>query len=93
VADLRLSAQALASLRSHDAWLRERDPSAADRFRAEVDRTLGLLSDFPKLGHPIQGTRSRAHVTRRYRYRIIYRHIGNEVLILDVLHPRQSGPA
>ena len=89
MADLLWSRQALAGLRSQHAWLRARNPSAAEAVRAEIETLADLIADFPDMGRRIDGTTLRYHVTRRYRYRVIYRIAGDMVQVMDVLHPRQ----
>ena len=90
MAEVRFSPRALASLRSIRAWLRERDPAAADRVIAEIERACILLGDYPLMGPAIPETRLRRHVTRRYRYRVIYRVQGDRVEVRDVMHPSRA---
>ena len=80
----------MASLRRHDDWLRQRNPRAADALLTEIERLCGLIAEFPELGRRIDGTSLRYHVSRSYRYRVIYRISGEGVEILDILHPRQA---
>ncbi|MGQ0563728.1 MAG: type II toxin-antitoxin system RelE/ParE family toxin [Gemmobacter sp.] len=92
MAEVRFSDRALASIAAQDDWLRPLNPSAADRVLDEIERTCRLIGGFPGLGRRLEGTSLRLHVTRRYRYRIIYRLDGDTVDIREVLHPRQDGP-
>ncbi len=43
------------------------------------------------MGPPIRGTGLRRHITRHYRYRVIYRVVGDLVEVRDVMHPRRDG--
>ena len=91
MADLAFSPRAVASLRRVGDFLRERNPAAAERVLADIRRTCGLLRDNPMIGTLIEGTGLRRQVTRRYRYRVIYRVAGGEVQIRDVMHPSRGG--
>lgn len=73
-----------------ERYLRERSPAAAGRVIDEVRRTCELLRDEPSMGTQIEGTGLRRHVTRRYRYRVIYRVVGDRVEVRDVMHPRRG---
>ena len=91
MADLAFSPRALASLRRTERYLRERNPTAADRVLAEIERACDLLRDQPWMGAPVAGTGLRRVVTRRYRYRVIYRAAGDVVEVRDIMHPRRDG--
>jgi plasmid stabilization system protein ParE len=90
VADLLWSRRAIASLSEQDDWLRPKNPSAADSILREIERSAGLLAEFPDMGRQIEETSLRCHVTRRYRFRIVYRVTGGVVQVVDVMHPRRD---
>jgi plasmid stabilization system protein ParE len=90
VPDWQISDRALRSLQSHDAFLRERSQRVADAVLAEIERTCGLIAEFPEMGRRIENTRLRFHISRRYRYRIVYRIEAGITEIRDVLHPSQK---
>jgi plasmid stabilization system protein ParE len=90
VADLSWSRRAIASLAGQDDWLRPRNAEAADAILREIERSAGLLAEFPDMGRRIDGTSLRCHVTRRYRFRIVYRIVGGAVQVVDVMHPRRA---
>ncbi len=92
MARVRVSARAEASLESQDDYLRNRNPRAADRLLDEIEGVLALLSEHPLAGRRVEGRPYRAFVTRRSRFRVVYRVQQDEVVILDILHPRRSGP-
>jgi plasmid stabilization system protein ParE len=89
VADLLWSRRAVASLAAQDEWLRPKNPAAADSILREIERSAGLLAEFPDIGRRIDGTSLRCHVTRRYRFRIVYRIERGTVQVMDVMHPRR----
>ena len=88
MAGVDFTRRALARLADIHAYVAERDPVAADRVIAEIQRSCLLIGAQPLMGRAVDGTRLRFHVTRRFRYRVIYQ-AGERVLIRDVLHPRQ----
>ena len=90
MADLLWSRRAIASLAAQDDWLRPLNPDAADSVLSEIERSAGLLAEFPDIGRRIEGTSLRCHVTRRYRFRIVYRIVGVAVQVVDVMHPRRD---
>jgi plasmid stabilization system protein ParE len=90
VPEVRYTDRALASITAQDDWLRPRNAVAADRVLAEIERACRLIGDFPGMGRHVEGTSLRVHFTRRFAYRVIYRHVGDIVEIRDVLHPRQD---
>ncbi len=85
--DWRLSDVALDSLEDQIVFLRPRNPAAAERVLAEIERTCTLLAEAPGTGRRIAGTASRVHITRRYRYRIIYHVTQDGIEVRDILHP------
>ena len=92
VAELYWSTKATTALRSYDDYLRPRSAKVADALLTEVDGLCHLIADFPKMGTRIQGTKLRYHITRKYRYRVIYRIVRQGIVIRDVLHPSRAGP-
>lgn len=88
--EVELSQHALTSLQNIDRYLRERSPGGADNVRREIQYTLSLLEDFPMLGTrlPIEGVRYT--VTKKYRYRIVFRPVDGVVQILKIDHPRRQ---
>jgi plasmid stabilization system protein ParE len=90
VADLLWSRRALGSLSAQEEWLRPKNPTAADSILSEVARSAELIAEFPEMGRRIDGTGLRYHVTRRYRFRIVYRIAPEGVQVVDVMHPKQE---
>ena len=90
MAKLLWSDRALASLSLQDDYLRPRNLTAADAVIAEIEALAALIAHFPEMGRRIEGTGLRYHVTRRYRYRVIYRIDRDTVHVMDVLHPKRK---
>lgn len=89
-ADLHFSRRALASLQSFDNFLRPRNPATADALKAEIHHLCQLIREYPEMGRAIPGTRLRFHITRKYRYHLVYRVANNAIEIIDVLHPKSG---
>ncbi len=88
--DVDFSRRALLTIYRIDSYLSERNPQAARNVLAEIERTCNLLGEFPLIGVAVPSTRLRSHVTRHYRYRIIYRVSARGIEIRDVLHPSRN---
>ncbi|HET7409496.1 MAG TPA: type II toxin-antitoxin system RelE/ParE family toxin, partial [Paracoccaceae bacterium] len=71
--EVAYSRRALGSLQRIDEYLIERNPAGARKVRREIERTIGLLAGYPGIGALTRSEGVRFHVTRRYRYRIVYR--------------------
>lgn len=90
MAELIYSRRALASILNQIDYLGERNTDAANSVLADISRTCDLISEFPLLGRAITGIGLRYHLTRKFRYRVVFRIYGDVLEIRDVLHPRQK---
>ena len=90
MADIRFSVRALASLDHHHTHISQHNPRAATAVLGDIRRACDLIAEFPKIGRAIEGTSLRYVLSRKYRYRIIYRIEGETLEIRDILHPRQA---
>ena len=71
------------------AWYRRRSPSAAERFRAEVDRVVKRISEAPLQGAVFRGT-FRWRRTRRFPYLLFYEVVDSSVIrVYAVAHGRR----
>ena len=86
---LRFTLRAAGNLAEIADYLRERNPAAAQRVRAAILESLGLLSTFPELGRHQTTEGVRKLVTRKYRYVVYYTvdTVASEVVILSIQHP------
>ncbi|SMX45580.1 type II toxin-antitoxin system RelE/ParE family toxin [Octadecabacter ascidiaceicola] len=82
--------QALNKLKNINVYLVERSPNGAQNVPRDIERAAELLGHFPMMGAQIELTSARFHITRKYKYRIVYRVSGERVEILNVYHPSQS---
>ncbi|WP_010163502.1 type II toxin-antitoxin system RelE/ParE family toxin [Sphingomonas sp. PAMC 26617] len=72
-------------------YLAERNPSAADRMEALIDRTVETLVGRPLLYRPGRMPDTREAVIHR-NYIVIYRVGDGVVTILTIIHARQCYP-
>ena len=84
---LSFSRRALASLLSYDDFLRPRNAATADALKSEIEHLCELIRDFHDMGRPVPNTGLRLHISRKYRYRLVYRVSDDQIEIRDVLHP------
>ena len=84
---LRLSPRARDDLREIGTYLYARNPRAAARVRAEIQRQLKVLVDYPQAGRRV-GRGLRRSVVPRLPYLIIYRadEEGAAVLVVTIRH-------
>lgn len=71
-------------------WYRRHDPRTVAGFRRRFNELVRLLADFPELGTLISGTPYRRVSLDRYPYSLICYPTGTSLLIVAVLHDRQS---
>ncbi|HEX8644295.1 MAG TPA: type II toxin-antitoxin system RelE/ParE family toxin [Allosphingosinicella sp.] len=72
-------------------YIAERDPAAADRLHAEIDKCAGTLPLLPRkhrLGR-VAGTRE---AVVHPNYLMVYRVTAEEVEVLSVMHARRRYP-
>ncbi|HEV7486606.1 MAG TPA: type II toxin-antitoxin system RelE/ParE family toxin [Thermoanaerobaculia bacterium] len=83
-----------AEIELHEAttWYRERDPRVADRFAAEVRKTLRLIEQFPQIGGYVFGIHDR-HVRRMpihaFPYSIVFDDLGDSIEVVAFAHNRR----
>ena len=69
------------------------NPAAAFDVHEAIERTVGLLQDNPRLGHPGRVADTRELVVPTYpTYIIVYELHGHRIHILAVMHGRQQWP-
>jgi plasmid stabilization system protein ParE len=71
-----------------ERWYRERNETAATRFRRELDRAVDLISERPEAGPPYLGSTRRV-LLRRFPFFIVYRLRNELVQIVAVAHARR----
>ena len=70
------------SLDRIERYLSARSPNGARNVLLEIRRTIALLAEYPNAGRSIEGMDLWFHITRRYKYRLIYRVRGDTLQIM-----------
>ena len=71
-----------------ERWYRERNETAATRFRRELDRAVGLIAERPEAAPPYIGN-TRRFLLRRFPFFVVYRVFSQRVQIVAVAHARR----
>ena len=71
-----------------ERWYRERNETAATRFRREVDRAVDLICQRPEVGPPYLRSTRRV-LLRRFPFFLVYRVLNERVQIVAVAHARR----
>ncbi len=71
-----------------ERWYRERNETAATRFRRELDRAIGLIAERPEAAPPYVGN-TRRFLLRRFPFFVVYRVFNQRVQIVAVAHARR----
>ena len=69
-------------------WYRERNETAAARFRRELDRAVDLICERPEVG-PSYLSSTRSVLLRRFLFFVLYRVLNERVQIVAVAHARR----
>ena len=70
-------------------WYVERSTEAANDFDAELDRAISQISADPEC-FPMCDPRHRYFLLRRFPFRIIYRIVASDVVVIAVAHGSRS---
>ena len=83
---------ALDDLEAARRYIAQRNSRAASRVHAAILASVGRLANHPRLGRPggVEGTREL--VVPRTSYIVAYAVIGEQVIILSVLHGARRWP-
>jgi plasmid stabilization system protein ParE len=71
-----------------ERWYRERNETAATRFRRELDRAVELIAERPDAAPPYVGN-TRRFLLRRFPFFVVYRVHSGYVQIIAVAHARR----
>ena len=71
-----------------ERWYRERNETAATRFRRELERAVGLIAERPEAAPPYVGN-TRRFLLRRFPFFVVYRVFSMHVQIVAVAHARR----
>lgn len=70
-------------------WYAERSIEAANDFDAELDRAISQIAADPER-FPMCDQRHRYFLLRRFHFRIIYRIVASDVVVIAVAHGSRS---
>jgi toxin ParE1/3/4 len=71
-----------------ERWYRERNETAATRFRHDLDRAVDLIARRPEAGHPYLGYTRRV-LLRRFPFFLVYRVLDERLQVVAVAHARR----
>jgi toxin ParE1/3/4 len=71
-----------------ERWYRERNDTAATRFRHELDRVVELIAERPEAAPPYIGNTKR-FLLRRFPFFVVYRVHGGHIQVVAVAHARR----
>jgi len=71
-----------------ERWYRNRNETAATRFRRELDRAVGLIAERPDAAPPYVGN-TRRFLLRRFPFFVVYRVFSQHVQVVAVAHARR----
>jgi plasmid stabilization system protein ParE len=75
--------EAVAEARAAVQWYREKSPSAADAFLAELDRAVERIAENPGMyPHYVRGTRR--YLLQRFPFYLVYRQVAGKLQIAAI---------
>ncbi|WP_309568630.1 type II toxin-antitoxin system RelE/ParE family toxin [Rhizobium rhizogenes] len=92
---VRLTQRALRDLERMRQFLQPKNAVSAKKASTMIIQTIQMLSNQPDMGRPVedlhQGLRELIVKFGRDGYVVLYRYIGDEVLIAAIRHGREDG--
>jgi plasmid stabilization system protein ParE len=85
---VRFHPDAIAEGQAAYEWYRDRNPSAANAFVAELDHAIRQIQDNFE-GWPMHMHGTRKFLFRRFPYQVIYRIIESTIQVIAVAHGRR----
>ena len=86
---IRYSRRALSQLVSVHEYLAARGEMAGNTVTASIERTVWRLQEMPLLGKLTDEPGVQVIIEPEYMYRVFYRIVGREVIVVRILHHRQ----
>jgi toxin ParE1/3/4 len=83
---VRYTPRAFSDLEGIRSYIAQYDSAAAGRVVALIEKIVLRLADFPQSGQLSDQFDARVVFSTRYPYRIYYRIVSDEVLILHIRH-------
>jgi toxin ParE1/3/4 len=72
-----------------ERWYRERNETAAARFRRELERAVEFIAERPDAAPPYVGN-TRRFLLRRFPFFVVYRVFSQRVQVVAVAHARRK---
>jgi len=86
---VRWTRRALSHLDEIAAYIRERNPQAADRVTKRIGGRVNQLAESPHIGRPGQQPGTRELFVGQYQYKVVYR-VTDDIEVLAVFHTAQE---
>lgn len=83
---VRYTPRAFADLEDIRNYIYQHNPIASGRVVTVIERIVGRLADFPESGQRSNELDVRVVYATRYPYRIYYRIVADDVLVLHIRH-------
>jgi toxin ParE1/3/4 len=83
---------ALQDLNELHRYIANDDPAAANRVRTAIAAAVARLANYPNLGRPGRVAETRELVISRTPYIVAYTVLGDQVMILSILHGSRQWP-
>jgi toxin ParE1/3/4 len=83
---VRYTPRAFSDLEVVRTYIAQRNPAAAGRVIALIEKIVARLADFPESGQLSDELDARVVFSPRYPYRVYYRIASDEIVILHIRH-------
>ncbi len=80
--------EAVAETRAAAEWYRERSPSAANAFLAELDRAIEKIGENPSIW-PKYVANTQRFLMKRFPFSIVFRLAGSRIEVVAIAHGRR----
>jgi len=81
--------EAIAEAQAANRWYRERSPSAAAAYLAELDLAVAAIAENPEMWpRYVHGTRR--YILHRFPFYLVYRETADRIEIIAVAHGRRK---
>ncbi len=90
--EARYTRAALRDIQAIRGYIATENPTAAERVRLSILKTIQILTEFPFLGRPGRRKGTREKTVPRLPYLVLYRIGEDELVILRVYHGAQQPP-
>jgi plasmid stabilization system protein ParE len=81
--------EAVAEAQAATQWYRERSPSAADAFLAELDRAIEKIAENPRIW-PRYVASTQRFLLKRFPFSVVFRLTPNSVEVVAIAHGRRK---